>query len=80
MVSNLGSKQPHLYSTYVVSVAFQLHTPVSSNSKLTAPANLVSIIPGAMQLTRILSGANSKLNAFVSPNNAVLLTEYGIII
>ena len=28
-ICNLGSKQPHLYSAYVVSVAFQLYTTVS---------------------------------------------------
>ena len=27
-VCNLGSKQPHLYSAYVVSVAFQSHATV----------------------------------------------------
>lgn len=38
--------------------------------------NRVLMIPGATQLTRIFSGAKSWLNAFVSPNRAVLLTEY----
>ena len=35
------------------------------------------MIPGAKQLTLILSGANSSANTFVRPNNAVLLIEYG---
>lgn len=37
--------------------------------------NLVLMIPGATQLTRILSVAKSWLKAFVSPSRAVLLTE-----
>ena len=32
MVWNFGSKQPHLYSAYVVSIAFQSHTTVHSQS------------------------------------------------
>ena len=51
-----------------------VHENLLHNPKLTAPANLVSTIPGATQLTLMLSGASSKLNAFVSPNRAVLLT------
>lgn len=38
--------------------------------------NLVSMMPGAMQLTRILSRAKSTLSALVRPIKAVLLTEY----
>ena len=33
-VCNLGSKQPHLYSGYVVSVPSQLHTTVAQNQKV----------------------------------------------
>ena len=46
-------------------------------TKLTTWLNLVWIIPGAIQLTLILSGANSMASALVRPNSAVLLTEYG---
>lgn len=38
--------------------------------------NLVFIIPGAMQFTRILSSASSSAVTLVNPNKAVLLTEY----
>lgn len=37
--------------------------------------NLVLMIPGATQFTRIFSVARSWLIAFVSPSSAVLLTE-----
>ena len=33
-VCNLGSKQPNLYSAYVVSVAFQVHTTILHTSRL----------------------------------------------
>ena len=42
----------------------------------TIPLNLVSMTPGAMQFTRIPLDPNSCAKTFVSPNKAVLLTEY----
>lgn len=44
--------------------------------KLTGFEKFVLITPGAIQFTRILLDANSVANILVSPNNAVLLTEY----
>ena len=43
-VCNLGSKQPHLYSAYVVSVAFQSHTTVSISILLGLQGTLTLLV------------------------------------
>uniref|UniRef100_A0A8D8XNF5 Uncharacterized protein n=1 Tax=Cacopsylla melanoneura TaxID=428564 RepID=A0A8D8XNF5_9HEMI len=48
----------------------------ASSVSYSAAANLVLVIPGARQLTRMFSSAKSCATALVRPNNAVLLTEY----
>ena len=48
---------------------------VSCHYLLTAELNLVLMIPGAIQLTLMLSDASSSERTFVRPNKAVLLTE-----
>lgn len=45
-------------------------------NKLTADANFVFIIPGAIQLTLMLLSAKSVATTLVSPRSAVLLIEY----
>ena len=63
----------HNYTCGTNQVGFYLKL----QSELTTELKWVLITPGAIQLTLILSEASSLARALVSPNRAVLLTEYG---